>query len=52
MPFAFPVIPEKENRRRTRSLPHDGHASAVSTGPDVIGRLSSNGRSQARHRYS
>ena len=28
----LPVAVEKENRRRTRLLPHDGHASAVSTG--------------------
>jgi len=48
-----------EKRLRTRSLPQTGHASAVAVpvpgpdpGPEVIGRRSSNGRSQARQRYS
>jgi hypothetical protein len=49
---AFPVAAENENRRRTRSLPHEGHANAVSTGPAVIGRRSSNGCSHARQMYS
>ena len=47
-----PVAAEKENRRRTRSLPHEGHASAVSTELELIGRRSSNGCSQARQMYS
>ena len=48
----LPVAVEKENRRRTRLLPHDGHASAVSTEPELIGRRSSNGCSHARQMYS
>ena len=40
-----------EKRRRTRSLPHSGHASWVST-EAVIERRSSNGCSHARQRYS
>jgi hypothetical protein len=50
--LALPVEAEKENRRRTRSLPHEGHASAVSTGLELIGRRSSNGCSHARQMYS
>jgi hypothetical protein len=38
-----------ENRRRTRSLPQDGHASAVST-EAVIGRRCSNRCSHAMQR--
>ena len=49
---ALPVAVENENRRRTRSLPHEGHASAVSTETELIGRRSSNGRSHARQMYS
>lgn len=45
------VVAKSEKRRRTRSLPHEGQARAVST-LAVIGRRSSNGVSQARHRYS
>ena len=48
----LPVEAEKENRRRTRSLPHEGHASAMSTGLELIGRRSSNGCSHARQMYS
>jgi hypothetical protein len=44
-------VANRENRRRTRSLPQSGHASAVST-VDAIGRVCSNGRSHARHTYS
>src|SRR5207244_11160081 len=51
-PLALPVAVENENRRRTRSLPHEGHASAVSTETELIGRRSSNGCSQARQMYS
>lgn len=40
-----------EKRRRTRSLPQDGHASAVST-VAVIERLCSNTCSHAMHTYS
>lgn len=40
-----------ENRRRTRSLPHEGQASAVSTAA-VIGRRSSKWCSHAMQRYS
>jgi hypothetical protein len=40
-----------ENCRRTRSLPHDGQASAVST-EALIDRRSSNRRSHAMHTYS
>lgn len=45
------VLAAKENRLRTRSLPHEGQASAVPT-EAVIGRRSSNRRSHARHTYS
>ena len=48
----LPVAAEKENRRRTRSLPHEGHASVVSTELELMGRRSSNGRSHARQMYS
>ena len=51
-PLELPVAVEKENRRRTRSLPHEGHASAVSTGLELIGRRSSKGCSHARQMYS
>jgi hypothetical protein len=40
-----------ENRRRTRSPPQDGHASAVWTDA-VIERRSSNGLSHPRQMYS
>jgi hypothetical protein len=48
----LPVAVENENRRRTRSLPQEGHASAVSTELELIGRRSSNGCSHARQMYS
>jgi hypothetical protein len=44
-------VANSENRRRTRSLPQEGHASAVSIA-DVIGREVSNGHSHARQTYS
>ena len=47
-----PTAVENENRRRTRSAPHEGQASAVSTEPAPIGRRSSKWCSQARHTYS
>jgi hypothetical protein len=40
-----------ENRRRTRSLAQEGHASSVWT-EEVIERRCSNGRSQDRQMYS
>ena len=43
---------EKVNRLRTRSLPHEGQAIAVTTWPSVMGRRTSNRCSQARHRCS
>jgi uncharacterized protein YfaQ (DUF2300 family) len=46
-----PVAATNEKRRRTRSLPHDGHASAVST-EAVIDRRSSKRRSHAKQTYS
>ena len=46
-----PVVAANEKRRRTRSLPQDGQASAVSTA-EPIGRRCSTGRSHARQRYS
>jgi hypothetical protein len=46
-----PAAVEKENRRRTRSLPQFGHTSSTWTG-EPIGRRSSNGRSQLRQMYS
>lgn len=49
-PAAEPAA-NSENLRRTRSLPHWGQASAVSTAP-VIERRSSNGCSQLRQTYS
>jgi hypothetical protein len=51
---AAPLEPDgamNEKRRRTRSLPHEGHARATST-LVVIERRSSNARSQPRHTYS
>jgi hypothetical protein len=45
------VLATKEKRRRTRSPPQDGHATAVST-EAVIERRSSNRCSHARQRYS
>ena len=51
----LPVVPPVANiekRRRTRSLPHDGHSRAVASEPAPMGRRSSKGCSQARQRYS
>jgi hypothetical protein len=50
---AVPAAPAEktEKRRRTRSLPHDGQASAVST-LAVIERRCSNGCSHPRQMYS
>jgi hypothetical protein len=47
-----PVVAKTENRLRTWSLPHVGHAIVVSTPPLVIERRSSNGWSQVMQRYS
>jgi hypothetical protein len=44
-------VAKSEKRRRVRSLPHEGHAIAVST-LAVIDRRSSNVRSQDRQTYS
>jgi hypothetical protein len=44
-------VANSEKRRRTRSLPQDGQLNAVST-VLVIGRRSSNDRSQLMHTYS
>ena len=50
---ALPVLPaaKKENRRLTRSLPHDGQATAVST-LAFIERCCSKRCSQRMHTYS
>jgi hypothetical protein len=47
-----PEAPEAktEKRRRTRSLPHDGHSRAVSTA--LMERRCSKGCSQPRQMYS
>jgi hypothetical protein len=45
------LLATNEKRRRTRSLPHVGHASAVSTDA-AIGRRCSNRCSHAMHTYS
>lgn len=48
--LAAPVA-KSENRRFTRSLPQEGHASAVAT-DTVIERCSSNSRSHRMQTYS
>jgi hypothetical protein len=45
-------VANTEKRRRTRSSPHEGHASATSTGDASIERRSSKRCSQARQMYS
>jgi hypothetical protein len=48
-----PTLPvaNTENRRRTRSLPQEGHSVAVWTA-EFMARRCSNGCSHARHTYS
>jgi hypothetical protein len=50
-PVAPVLVAKSENRRRTDPLPHEGHATRVSTAAS-IGRVISNRCSHAPHAYS